>query len=220
MYYPIRMPGFMQQLFPELTWRLPVAPGQQPVVYLTFDDGPIPVVTPQIQEWLRQAGASATFFMVGNNAVRHPELVQQHLALGFGIANHTYNHASGWRVSKQVYHDEITRTDTVVQAAHRQFGLPHAGAKPWLRPPYGHLPVMYKYIVATHRVAMWDVVAGDWDPQYTPQDCLRNVIDNWQPGSVIVLHDSVKCAERCLYVVPRLLEHFSKIGVMVKALPA
>lgn len=213
MYYPIRMPGFMPRLFPALTWCMPSARQE---VYLTFDDGPIAGVTDKILDWLQQADAKATFFVVGNNATRNPELLQRAVVAGHTIGNHTYNHVSGWRVSQEDYRQEIDRTEAIIES--QLTNTPNR--LKWFRPPYGQLPPRYGFVADTHRIAMWDVLAADWDPQYTPNDCLNNVINNWRPGSLIVLHDSQKCAERCLYVVPRLLEHFSKIGVMVKALPA
>ncbi len=210
MYYPVHTPGFVHTLFPSLLWRVPT---QTREVYLTFDDGPTSGVTEQVLSLLHQNNAKATFFLVGNNAARHPERVRQMVAEGHTLGNHTYNHVSGWRVSQLVYADEIRRTDDAIANA--------TGAAPTLfRAPYGQLPPRYAYIQHTHRIVMWDVLAADWDTQYTPEQCLQNVLRHWQPGSIIVLHDSVKCAERCLYVLLRLLSYFEQQGVLCKPLPA
>lgn len=210
MHYPVHIPPFVQQIFPALTWRIET---KLPEVYLTFDDGPIPEVTPQVLDMLAAAHAKASFFCVGKNVATNPDILQRAFLDGHTIGNHTYNHISGWKASKENYQAEITKTEQAIDASIVRSG------KKWFRAPYGHLPPFYGYIREEFEIAMWEVLAADWDTQFTPEQCFEHVVNNWKPGSIIVLHDSLKCAERCLYVLPKLLTYFQQKGIAVKALP-
>lgn len=182
---------------PAYTWRIPT---EERVVYLTFDDGPIPELTPWVLDQLKAYGAKATFFCVGDNVVKHPELFERLLAEGHSIGNHTFNHLNGWHTDTLPYLHNVRRCARVVPS--RLF-----------RPPYGKLmPLQRAFLVRHFRIIMWDVLSGDYDADISPDQCLAHVLDNVQPGSIVVLHDNVKAERNLRFVLPAALEYFAAGG--------
>ncbi|MEL7020822.1 MAG: polysaccharide deacetylase family protein [Bacteroidota bacterium] len=201
--YLVHTPQWIQRCFPQLTWRIPT---HERNIYLTFDDGPIPDVTPWVLEQLAQYDARATFFCVGENIRRHPLIFEQVISAGHRIGSHTHNHLNGW----------ATRTDDYIANVH----LGAVCARTTLfRPPYGRLtPAQLRRLQRCYQIVMWDVLSGDFDPQIRPQDCLDNVLNTYRAGSIIVLHDSLKAQKNLMYVLPRLLAHWKKNGFRLLAL--
>jgi len=190
-------PRLLQTLFPTYTWRLPTA---EPTIYLTFDDGPIPEVTPWVLDTLRAYGARATFFCVGENAERHPDLLRQVLREGHSIGNHTYNHLNGWETPTLPYAHNVRRCARAVPS--RLF-----------RPPYGKmLPRQSAWLRRHFQIVMWDVLSGDYDPQFSPQQCLRHVTDHARPGSIVLMHDSLKAERNLRQLLPAALQFFQEKG--------
>lgn len=198
-----KTPLVVKTLLPQYTWRIPTS---EKVLYLTFDDGPIPEATPWVLDLLLEYRAKATFFCVGDNVRKHPEIFQRILSEGHSVGNHTYNHLNGWKTQTFDYLKNVQRCGQVV-------------ASPLFRPPYGALrPSQTRTLKSRYRIVMWDVLSGDYDPEITPEQCLDNVMGNIQPGSIILFHDSLKAEERMRYALPRVLEQLSSEGWDFKAL--
>lgn len=192
-----KTPKLLQALLPYYTWSMP-ASGKE--LYLTFDDGPIPEVTPWVLDTLRRYHARATFFCVGDNVQKHPEIFQRLLEDGHSVGNHTFHHLNGWQTEHVTYLHNVRRCARLVKS--RLF-----------RPPYGRLmPRQREFLQRHYRIVMWDVLSGDYDINISPEQCLRNVTDNAQPGSIILMHDSLKAERNLRYVLPAALEYFAGQG--------
>ncbi len=195
--YLIKTPQVIQGLFPNFTWRIPTTDRQ---LFLTFDDGPIPEVTPWVLEQLAIYNAKATFFCVGDNIRKHPDVFAQVQAEGHALGNHTYNHLNGWNTDNISYFHNVRRGASGVKSV-------------LFRPPYGKIkPKQAQFLQRHYRIVMWDVLSADFDPAVSPEQCLNNVTRNAEPGSIVVFHDNVKAFERLQYALPRVLEHFANEG--------
>ncbi|UTW63858.1 polysaccharide deacetylase family protein [bacterium SCSIO 12741] len=177
------------------------------VLYLTFDDGPHPVITPQVLELLEHFNAKASFFCVGDNLRKYPDVAEQVLEKGHLIGNHTFHHLNGWKTGNKSYFKDFLRAE-------------NQHATQWFRPPYGKIkPIQAKAIFRTHQIAMWDVLSGDYRKSDSPEICTRRVIQHSKPGSIIVFHDSEKAEKNMLPALKKTLEYFSDKGYQFKALP-
>ena len=195
----------LQQLFRSLLWRVETT---EKVLYLTFDDGPIPEVTPWVLEELQRHQAKATFFVVGENVRKHPELLQRLQAGGHTVGNHTEHHVNGWNTPTRAYLREVQECDRRVGS--RLF-----------RPPYGRIRLtQIRALRKRFRIVMWDVLSKDYDRGIQPNECLQRVLRSARPGSIVVFHDSQKAEERLRHALPRVLGHFSELGYRFEALPA
>jgi peptidoglycan/xylan/chitin deacetylase (PgdA/CDA1 family) len=172
-------------------------------LYLTFDDGPHPVITETVLNILKKYNAKASFFCIGDNVAKYPDTYQRILSEGHTIGNHTYNHLNGWKTGDEEYLSNTRRASELIQS--RLF-----------RPPYGKIKMSQKrklmYGEMKMKIIMWSVLSGDFDKRLTPERCARYVIRSSKPGSIIVFHDSEKAAERMLFALPKVLEHFSALG--------
>ena len=182
-------------------------------VYLTFDDGPIPHVTPWVLEQLATYNAKATFFCIGKNASENHEILKKITEGGHTIGNHTWSHLRGTNTPTASYIDDV-------QGAENALGLGVNGSERLLfRPPYGRITNdQVPELKDRYRIVMWDVLSGDFDMRSTPEQCLKNVTRNIRSGSIVVFHDSVKAEERLRYTVPRTLEYLRNEGYAMKAL--
>jgi peptidoglycan-N-acetylglucosamine deacetylase len=195
--YFVRTPKLIQNLIPNYTWSIPT---DEKVLYLTFDDGPIPEITPWVLDTLKKFNAKATFFCVGDNVKRHPSVFQQVLAEGHAVGNHTFSHINGWDSDNIPYFHNVRHCAKLVKST-------------LFRPPYGRLtPKQTQFLTRHYDIVMWDVLSGDFDQDISKEECLRNVISATKRGSIIVFHDSMKAAERMMYALPRVLEYFSANG--------
>jgi peptidoglycan-N-acetylglucosamine deacetylase len=192
-----KTPKLLQTLMPAYTWSIPTT---ERVLYLTFDDGPIPEVTPWVLDTLLAFDAKATFFCVGDNVEKHSAIYQRILDEGHSVGNHTFNHLNGWQTDHVVYLNNVRRCARVVKS--RLF-----------RPPYGRLmPKQRAFLLRHFQIVMWDVLSGDYDASISPQQCLQNVLDNAQPGSIVLMHDSLKAERNLRFVLPAALEYFAAQG--------
>lgn len=187
-------------------------------VYLTFDDGPIPEVTPKVLAILDKYGVKATFFMVGENIDKHPEVFEQVVQAGHAIGNHTYNHMKGWKVSTAEYLANVQKWEDAVKR-----NYPHGRLAPVLnrfRPPYGRTWVWQRRAVKRlgYEIYLWDVLTRDYNPRRTPEAMLRQIQRCTRPGSIINFHDSVKSNERMLKVLPEAIEWLLANGYELKTL--
>ncbi len=194
-----QIPMLLQSLLRGVYWR--INPSSR-VVYLTFDDGPIPEVTPQLLDILQDEQVPATFFMVADNAAKHPELVARIRREGHHIGNHTYHHLRGTRCSLQTYMSDIAHADAVL------------GGTRAFRPPYGRMWPWQRRAVQKlgYRIYLWDVLTHDYNNQYSPERMMRIIQRYTRPGSIINFHDSVKSGERMLTTVPQAIRYLKSQG--------
>ena len=174
-------------------------------VYITFDDGPVPEVTPRVLEILNRYRVKATFFMVGENIDKYPELYEQVRNAGHAIGNHTYNHLKGWRCSFRKYMANVAKFP-------KETSL--------FRPPYGK--ATFRQRRALHRMGFrliyWDVLTRDYDHSVTPETMLARIKRETRPGSIINFHDSLKSNERMLAVLPLAIEWLLAQGYTLRTL--
>lgn len=197
-------PRIYRALYPQTIWRLPLE-GQK-VVYLTFDDGPIPQITPWVLDLLDKYGIKATFFCVGDNVCKHPEVYADVLNRGHRVGNHTFNHLQGIR----------TWTKNFVQNAN----LAHEYIDSNLfRPPHGHMRFpQYLVLKKKYQIVMWDVVTRDYSKLMTPTDVFNNVKKYTRNGSIIVFHDSLKAEKNMKEALPQSIEWLIKEGYSFRVL--
>ena len=178
-------------------------------IYLTFDDGPIPEVTEWVLLELAKWEAKATFFVVGENVKKYPDIYNQLSWSEHAIGNHTYNHLNGWKSNTAAYLDNVNLCSQAISNA--PSGL--------FRPPYGKITLeQAKKVANTHKIIMWDVLSGDFDVSQSPAECLKRTIEATRNGSVVVFHDNIKTTDTLKIVLPAYLEHFSHLGYQFKAL--
>jgi peptidoglycan/xylan/chitin deacetylase (PgdA/CDA1 family) len=175
-------------------------PAAGKVIYLTFDDGPIPETTPEVLSILRQYQALATFFVVGDNVRKHPEVFAMVQEAGHSFGNHTFHHLNGWRTSPGAYLYDVQRCGEYFST--RLF-----------RPPYGRFtPSQYLLLRKDFRFILWSVLTYDFKGNISPEKCLDSSIRCTRNGSIVVFHDSLKSITNVRYALPRFLEHFMALG--------
>lgn len=234
--YLVKTPWLLKWLYPSLVWH---KSRSEKTVYLTFDDGPIPNVTTFVLNTLKSYNIKATFFCIGENIIKHPEIFEQLKSDGHAIGNHTFNHLNGWQTDNQTYLDNFLKCQQLTQT--------HL-----FRPPYGRikksqvrslefgnesrkskvgslefgvesqkwkvesLELELDPQLTTHNsqlnIIMWDVLSGDFDTKLSPKKCLQNVIKNTENGSIIVFHDSLKAFDRLAYALPKTIEYLLAKG--------
>ena len=174
-----------------------------PVAYLTFDDGPIPEVTPQVLAILAKYNVKAPFFMVGENIDKHPDVFHQVIEAGHSIGNHTYNHLKGWRTP---YDEYMANTAKWEEAVLRTSYIVHCTL---FRPPYGKATFRQRRALHQqgYRLIYWDILTRDYEATRTPEQMLAQIKRDLRPGSIINFHDSLKSNERMLAVLPQALDY-------------
>lgn len=207
------MPRFIQRLYPERIWAFSRSKN---TVYLTFDDGPIAGITPWVLSELKNYNAKATFFCIGNNIKKNPEIFQDILFEGHAVGNHTFNHLNGWetKTSEYVENTEITRKIMTEFRGQAKAVENSPKNSELFRPPYGRITSAQAKILRKKgfKIVMWDVISFDYDRTITKEKCLQNVLKNIQPGSVVVFHDSRKAEKNLRYVLPEVLKFISDKG--------
>ena len=194
-------PWFYRALFPGVTWRMPAEPK---CVYLTFDDGPIPEVTPWVLNTLDHYGVKATFFMVGDNVRKHPDIYQMVVERGQRIGNQTFNHIQGLRFWTRNYLTNVAKAAEYIPSD-------------LFRPPHGHMRIPQTLLLQKrYRVIMWDVVTRDYSPHMTPRGVLNVVKRYTRNGSIIVFHDSLKAERNMRIAMPQAIEWLLKQGYEFK----
>lgn len=200
----VRLPGFITSLFSGAIWRFDQT---KRTVYLTFDDGPIPEVTPWVLELLRKENLKATFFCVGENVVKYPEVYQQILNDGHSVGNHTYNHWQGLKKVNQEYFRNIEKAGEYIDSD-------------LFRPPHGWLKLsQYRYLKKRFRIVMWDLISCDYDSRLSSQAVLANIKDFVRPGSVITFHDSIKAWKNLERDLPESIGWLKEQGYCFEAIP-
>ena len=202
MRYFVKTPWWLKKIYSNYVWDIHTA---EKDLYLTFDDGPHPTITPFVLDELTKYNAKATFFCIGANCERNLSMMERIVDEGHSIGNHTYSHLNGWKTKNNVYLDDISKAAKLIDTS-------------LFRPPYGRIlrsqagKVNEAMRKANASIVMWDVLSGDFDTTLSKEQCLKNVIDHAKEGSIIVFHDSEKARPLMEYALPKVLEHFSKKG--------
>jgi peptidoglycan/xylan/chitin deacetylase (PgdA/CDA1 family) len=196
MFYFTKSPWWLKRLYPRRIWSIDT---KEKILYLTFDDGPEPGVTPFVLDQLKKHGAKATFFCIGRNTSKYPELYQRIIAEGHATGNHTFHHLNGFKTANSDYIANVTQADSLINSS-------------LFRPPYGRLKSGQARRLRDYKIIMWDVLSGDFDKGISGESCLKIVIGKSSPGSIIVFHDSEKAWSKIEYVLPLVLEKFSEEG--------
>lgn len=209
--YLVKTPRLVQRFFHNYSWRIKTTKKE---IYLTFDDGPVPDFTPWILKTLKAYQAKATFFCVGENIKKYPHIYRQIKDEDHRIGNHTYNHLQGWKTPTNKYIKNILKAESYLQDETDQ------KTKKLFRPPHGRIrPVQAKILRKKgYQIIMWDVLSGDFDQSLSKELCLELTIKNIKNGSIVVFHDSDKSFKNLDYVLPKVLEHFTKEGYEFKSL--
>jgi peptidoglycan/xylan/chitin deacetylase (PgdA/CDA1 family) len=183
----------------------------EPSVYLTFDDGPHPEITPFVLEQLSRANAKASFFCIGSRVAAYPQVYRQILDQGHRVGNHTNQHLNAWHTNQTDYLRDVAAAASLIDSN-------------LFRPPYGKLPwpvasKISSVIKAPAQIVMWDILSGDFDHSLTAESCLENCLKHLRPGSIIVLHDSEKAWNRLSVFLPELISLITSAGYSLKGLP-
>jgi peptidoglycan/xylan/chitin deacetylase (PgdA/CDA1 family) len=198
--YLVKTPFWLKLLYPKLLWH---ANNANRCIYLTFDDGPIPIVTPFVLNILKKYNAKATFFCIGDNVRKYPDVFEQVKNDGHAVGNHTFNHLKGWKTDDKTYLDNFMLADELLDAK-------------LFRPPYGRIKrsqvKLLKEAKPGLQIIMWSVLSADFDVNASPEQCLNNVIKNTMPGDIVLFHDSLKAQGRMEYALPMAMEYWSKEG--------
>ncbi len=198
-----KTPAIIKKYYPQLIWDVP---NNEQKIYLTFDDGPIPEITEWVLQLLQEKQVRATFFCIGDNVKKHPELYQKILNEGHVVGNHTFNHLEGWKTGTWKYLKNIEECHQLVNSK-------------LFRPPYGRIKKSQaNKIVRKYKVVMWDVLSGDFDQKTTPEKCYNNVVQNVNSGSIIVFHDSLKAERNLKYALPKAIDYLLEKGFVFDVL--
>ncbi|NPD92142.1 polysaccharide deacetylase family protein [Xylanibacter muris] len=192
---------WLRWLYPRATWRMDK---HEKAVYLTFDDGPIPQATPFILETLAKFNIHATFFMVGDNVRKYPDIYENVLKAGHRIGNHTYNHMGGFRHTVKTYNENAEKANKLL----------HTNL---FRPPHGWMRIdQYLWLGRKYRIVMWDLVTRDYSKWMTAEDVLNNVKKYTRNGSIITFHDSLKSIDKLHYALPEAIKWLKEQGYEFK----
>ena len=192
---------YLRWLYPRALWRMD---RHERAVYLTFDDGPIPEATPFILDVLKEHGVKATFFMVGDNVRKYPDLYQRVLDEGHQVGNHTHNHISGLRRSLHEYSYNVEKANAYIKS--NLFRPPHG----WMRIP------QYALLRRKYKVVMWDLVTRDYSKWMTAENVISNVKRYARNGSIITFHDSVKSIDKLRTALPESIKWLKEQGYEFK----
>ncbi len=204
--YLARTPAIARALYGSRLWRMPADGDGGKSIHLTFDDGPIPEITPWVLGQLRAYQAKATFFCIGKNIEANPDVFAQVQADDHTIGNHTWDHCNGRHTSLTDYMTSVQRCQPLTGSS-------------LFRPPYGRLTRdQARALGNDFTIVMWSVLSGDFDVRIDAERCTRNVLKHTEAGSIVVFHDSVKAWPRLRETLPKVLEHFADLGYSFKGL--
>ena len=198
-----RVPKIIRSLYPsEVLWNL----DSQSSVYLTFDDGPHPVVTPWVLRQLEKYGARATFFCLGKNVEQYPETYQMILDAGHSVGNHTYSHQKGFRMSTLRYIEDVAFAANYIHSE-------------LFRPPYGQISrTQIKRLSQHYRIVMWTVMSRDYSQYVNGETCFLNATKGVEPGAIIGFHDSLKSFDTLKYALPKVLQFYKERNINLRAI--
>jgi peptidoglycan/xylan/chitin deacetylase (PgdA/CDA1 family) len=207
MFYLVKTPWIFRKLYPDCLWNVKATDN---TLYLTFDDGPNPQVTPFVLDQLSKYNAKATFFCIGKNVKEHFDVYRKIISEGHKVGNHTYNHINGWKTSDKKYLEEVRLAAKIIDTN-------------IFRPPYGRITKFQIKALQGEgfqlKTVMWDVLSGDFDKKVSKQNCYQIVVKNAKPGSIIVFHDSLKAFTSLEYALPRILRLYQEKNYQFKIIP-
>ena len=211
-FYWIKTNALIKKIFSNYVWDVSNIENK---IYLTFDDGPTPEITEWVLEELKKHNAKATFFCIGNNIEKHPEIFEKVIRGGHSIGNHTFNHLNGWKTKTEDYIENVKKCSEEFlncKLKTENYQL--------FRPPYGKIKTSQakKLRKLGCKIIMWDVLSADYDTTITPEKCLENVLQNVTSGSIIVFHDSVKAFPNLEYTLPKALKYWAAKGFVFEKL--
>ena len=196
-----RPPRFIQKMYPSFIWNFP---DEKDGIFLTFDDGPSPEVTPWVLDRLYEYGAQATFFCIGKNVELFPALFQEVKARGHQVGNHSYSHVKGWGLDSDTYIRDINLANGLINTN-------------LFRAPYARITPTQARLISEHfYTIMWSVLSRDYNRNLSPQQCAANVLPYLEPGAIVMFHDSVKCERNMKYALPKVLDAIYKKGLICK----
>ncbi|WP_373057782.1 polysaccharide deacetylase family protein [Zunongwangia sp. H14] len=221
----VKYPFFLKWFYPKRLTRIKGTNS----IYLTFDDGPVPEVTPWVLDLLKKYNAKATFFCIGDNVQKHPEIFRRIIAEGHAVGTHTFNHLNGWKTATSAYIENTLQAEEVIisevneqkrKRGNEQSEFQIIDSKPrtpnfnLFRPPYGKIKNSQarKLSKAGYTIVMWDIISYDFNRNLPEEECLQNVLKNTREGSIVVFHDSIKAFKNLEKVLPQILKHFSSKG--------
>jgi peptidoglycan/xylan/chitin deacetylase (PgdA/CDA1 family) len=201
----VKVPKFIKKIFYNQVWDIPNAENK---IYLTFDDGPTPLITEWVLGILKKENIKATFFCIGNNIEKHPEIFNKIIEDGHSIGNHTFNHLKGWKTTSKEYVENIDLCSSIIQKSTKnnlQSSL--------FRPPYGRIKPMQTKLLRKKgfKIIMWDILSKDYDQTISPKKCLENT-KKTTSGSILVFHDSLKAQKNLQYTLPKAIKFLKEKG--------
>ena len=205
----------IKKIFSNYVWDIPNAENK---VYLTFDDGPTPEITEWTLDLLEKHNAKATFFCIGDNVKKFPEIYQKIISGKHSIGNHTFNHLNGWKTENNIYFENVKQCQDVLNNNNlkqtQELETQNSKLKTLFRPPYGKIKPSQSKILRKlgYKIIMWDIISYDFDETISKEECLENVLKNVKSGSIIVFHDSQKAFKNLEYALPRTLEFLDEKG--------
>ena len=206
MFYLVKTPNWVSKLFAGSIWEMPVT---EKTIYLTFDDGPHPLITPFVLQELGKYNALATFFCIGKNVEGNKAVYERILDEGHAVGNHTFDHLDGWKTKNAMYISNVLKAREGIDSD-------------LFRPPYGRITSrQHKTLTQSpnpFKIIMWSVLSGDFDLTLSPEQCCNNIMKHTKSGSVIVFHDSEKAYDRMKFALPVILKHFTEQGYLFKKL--
>ena len=210
--YLTKTPSIIQKILKNYTWRFSM---EKKEIFLTFDDGPTPKITEFVLNELQKHNAKATFFCIGKNIKKHPEIFEKIISEGHAVGNHTQNHLNGWKTNSTDYINNVVEVEKNFKLSSFQ-----TFTSKLYRPPYGKIKKYQakKLRDLEYKIIMWDVLSADFDTTISKEKCLDNVLKNTTNGSIVVFHDSVKASEKLKFVLPKILEYYSEKGFTFKAI--
>jgi peptidoglycan/xylan/chitin deacetylase (PgdA/CDA1 family) len=189
--------GWIKRFYPNVIWDKRES-GKK--LYLTFDDGPTPVITEKVLNLLDVYGAKSTFFCLGRNVERHPDVYEEIIKRGHSVGNHTYSHLKGWKSGNEEYFKDIGLAAQLIKSV-------------LFRPPYGQISrSQIRHLKNKYRIILWEVMSHDYENRVSKERSLRAVLRYTKHGSILVFHDSVKAWNKLEYILPNVLEEFSGRG--------
>ena len=228
-----KTPKLVQRMFPKRVWTFPK---ESNAVFLTFDDGPVPNITPWVIQELKKHNAKATFFCIGENIKKHPDIFKTLISEGHSIGNHTYNHLNGWKTNLSEYVKNVVLSEAETAKWNKTLkiknqklvlrSISEGGSEIenpqskiqnhqfLFRPPYGKItPKQSKTLQERgYKIIMWDILSADYNTSISEEKCLQNVLKSIAPGSIVVFHDSFKAEKNLRYALPKVLEFINDKG--------
>ena len=202
MIIPARIPFWIKWMYPSFIWQMP---SNENALYLTFDDGPHPTITPLVLDILALYNAKATFFCIGDRVKRYPDIMKRIVAEGHSIGNHTQHHVSGWKSSVSAYQDEVQQAASMIPSN-------------LFRPPYGRIKRKQAKLLENegYKIIMWTILSADYDHSLNKEECASRVTSHIDKGNIYLFHDSDKGKERMLHALPILLKLATAKGFLFK----